>query len=202
LQHQLTFGLEPVREDLGRLVELENSVHTVKEVLREVFNEVIDRTLPPLSSMMTDVYYRLTGQPSVEKVYTERTNGSGGQNLQVQVGSERTPGQLHNPEDVLNGQANSALQPVPYFAFSRFQAEALELDLLLIDDPSQSFDTSHIELLLQELATAGSHAQLVVATHEEERFRPQLSQYFPTSEYEMIKFTEFDPEKGPSFAIE
>ena len=202
LHRQLTTALGPVREDLRRLVELHNAVHTVKEVLREVFNEVIDRALPPLSIMMTDVYLRLTEQPSFERVYIERMDTSSGQSLQVRVGSDRIPGQLFNPEDVLNGQANSALQLVPYFVFSQFTAEALDLDLLLIDDPSQSFDTSHVELLMQELAAAGSHAQLVVATHEEERFRPQLSQYFPTSEYEVIKFMEFNPERGPSFAIE
>jgi hypothetical protein len=171
-------------------------------VLIEVFNEVIDRALPPLSSMMTEVYCRLTGQPSFEKVQIHRMVGLVGQSLQVRVGSDRVPGQLFNPEDVLNGQAISALQLVPYFVFSQFQAETLELDLLLIDDPSQSFDTSHIELLLQELATAGSHAQLIVATHEEERFGPQLGRYFPKDTYELIRFKEFDPDKGPSFAIE
>lgn len=120
----------------------------------------------------------------------------------MRVGSDRIPGQLFSPDDVLNGQAISALQLVPYFVFSQFQAETLELDLLLIDDPSQSFDTSHVELLLQELATAGSHAQLIVATHEEERFGPQLGRYFPEDIHELVRFKEFDPNKGPSFAIE
>ena len=68
---------------------------------------------------------------------------------------------------------------VPYFVFSQFQAEALELDCLLIDDPSQSFDTSRVELLLQELATAATHAQLIVASHEEDRFTPFIDKYFP-----------------------
>jgi hypothetical protein len=35
--------------------------------------------------------------------------------------------------------------------FSRFQPDILELDLLLIDDPSESFDTSHMSLLVDEL---------------------------------------------------
>jgi hypothetical protein len=120
----------------------------------------------------------------------------------VRVGSEQIPDQLFDPEDVLNGQANSALRLVPYFVFSQFQAEALELDLLLIDDPSQSFDTSHIDFLLQELANAGSHAQLIIATHEDERFGPQIDQYFAADEYEVIRFTEFDVKKGPSFIVQ
>jgi len=202
IQWRLTLGLQSVRQDFQRLVDLEESVHKIKEVLIQVFNNVIDRALPPLNRMMTEVYCRLTGQPSFEKVVIQRPERTVSQSLKMLVGSDRILGQLFNPEDVLNGQANSALQLVPYFVFSQFQAETLELDLLLIDDPSQSFDTSHVDLLLQELATAGSHAQLIVATHEEERFDPQLGKYFPKDTYELIRFKEFDPDKGPSFVIE
>ncbi|OGN94709.1 MAG: hypothetical protein A2Z75_06305 [Chloroflexi bacterium RBG_13_50_10] len=202
IQRQLTSGLDPVRDQLRELVELENTVHNIRETLGQALNEAIDRALPHLNDMMTDVYQRLTGQESFEKICIQRTNGYGAQSLQVRVGSERIPDQLFDPEDVLNGQANSALRLVPYFVFSQFQAEALELDLLLIDDPSQSFDTSHIDFLLQELADAGSHAQLIIATHEDERFGPQINHYFATDEYEVIGFTKFDVKKGPSFVVD
>ena len=62
--------------------------------------------------------------------------------------------------------------------------------------------TSHVDSLLQELANAGSHAQLIIATHEDERFSPKIGQYFVPNEYEVIGFKEFDIEKGPSFAIQ
>lgn len=202
LQQRLTSGLEPIRDQLRELVELENTVHNIRETLGQAFNEAIDRALPQLNSMMTQVYQRLTGQKSFEKMYVQRVNVDGGRNLEVRVGSERIPEQLFNPDDVLNGQANSALRLVPYFVFSQFQAESLELDLLLIDDPSQSFDTSHIDSLLQELANASSHAQLIIATHEDERFNPQIDRYFASNEYEVIRFTEFDVKKGPCFAIQ
>lgn len=202
IQRQLTSGLEPTRDQLRELIELENTVHSIRETLGQAFNGAIDRALPHINEMMTKVYQRLTGQISFTKMYIQRTDGSGGHNLQVRVGSERISGQLFDPEDVLNGQANSALRLVPYFVFSQFQSEVLELDLLLIDDPSQSFDTSHIDFLLQELANAGSHAQLIIATHEDERFSPQIDRFFNSGEYEVIRFTKFDIEKGPSFAIE
>ncbi len=202
LQHQLTAGLEPMRDLLEELVELENTVRIIEETIGGAFNEAIDRALPHLNRMMTEVYHRLTGQSSFEKMYIRRKSSYSGQILEVRVGSDRVPDQLFDPEDVLNGQANSALRLVPYFVFSQFQAEALELDLLLIDDPSQSFDTSHIELLLEELANASSHAQVVVATHEDERFRPPLEKYFPVSECEVITFGEFSPEKGPSLVVQ
>jgi len=202
IQRKLTARLEPIRDQLAELLELENALHKVKEIVEEEFGNAIDRTLPKLNEMMTEVYNRLTGQTSFEKLLIQRTEGTRGHGLQFKVGSERSPGQHFNPEDVLNGQASSALRLVPYFVFSQFHAEALELDLLLIDDPSQSFDTSHVKFLLKELATAGTHAQLIIATHEEERFSPLLHKYFKHDEHQIVRFTGFEPKKGPSFVIE
>ena len=115
------------------------------------------------------------------------------------MGSSRRPGR-HNPDDVLNGQANSALRLVPYFVFSEFQQEALELELLLIDDPSQSFDTSHVEILLDELRKIAARTQLIIASHEREKFEPALDKYFKKDEIQTLGVQSFDPLKGPSIA--
>jgi hypothetical protein len=118
--------------------------------------------------------------------------------VRVRVASDRTPGESFEPFEVLNGQAFNALNLGPYFVFSQFQAEALELDCLLIDDPSQSFDTSRVELLLKELATAATHAQLIVASHEAERFEPFINKYFAATSYRVLRVTSFSPETGPT----
>lgn len=198
LENQLTLSFESIESYLREVSELDSTVCEIKDRLASGLGEAIDLAIPHLNKMMTEVYRRLTGQQSFENVLITRAVGSGVQELKVKIGSEHFPEQLFDPEDVLNGQAQSALRLVPYFVFSQFKEEALELDLLLIDDPSQSFDTSHIELLLQELATAGSHAQLIVATHEDERFEPLLDEYF-CDPFMLIKFNEFDPVKGPAF---
>ena len=204
LQNQLTVGLKPIHDQFSELVELENTVRDIRMKLNQEFNEAIDRAIPRLNVMMTEVYRNLTKQSSFENISIVRAEIEGKTSLRFRVGSDRIPGQLYDPEDVLNGQANSALRLVPYFVFSEFQAEALELDLLLIDDPSQSFDTSHVDSLLQELAKAGSHAQLIIATHENERFQPLLTKYFASSGYEIITFAparNFEKMKGPDFVI-
>jgi predicted ATPase len=81
--------------------------------------------------------------------------------------------------------------------FSRFQPELLELDLLLIDDPSESFDTSHVGLLIEELRIAANHAQLIVASHEEEKFSPHLSEEFELDSLMTMRVADFDPDMGP-----
>lgn len=165
----------------------------LKELINAEFDKVISKAIPKLNDMMTDVYTRLTQQLSFDKVIIEKT----GNTLALLVGSTRRPGQF-NPDDVLNGQANSALRLVPYFVFSEFQHEALELELLLIDDPSQSFDTSHVEILLEELHKIASRTQLVIASHEREKFEAAIAKYFPKEGMRIVGVDVFDPLKGPS----
>jgi predicted ATPase len=151
--------------------------------------------LPPLDELLTAVYQRLTGQRSYQLVRIYHDPAKLGR-LELRVAQKRSPQKSH-PANMLNGQAVKALHLVPYFVFSRFQPEVLELDLLLIDDPSESFDTSHVALLVEELHIASQHAQLIVASHEEEKFLPHLDQHFEEDEYMALVVRDFDPESGP-----
>ncbi len=198
LNRNLESGLEPAREAHREFADVLERLRAIREALQEAFNNTLNRTLPNINKLMTEAYGRLTQQASFPKIVVEPGPADEKRELRVHVTSERTPGESFVPSEVLNGQAFNAVNLVPYFVFSQFQAEALELDCLLIDDPSQSFDTSRVELLLQELATAATHAQLIVASHEEERFEPFISKYFPGS-YRVLRVTSFAPDVGPTF---
>lgn len=115
---------------------------------------------------------------------------------ELRVASSQLRGQTFSP-NVLNGQAAKALRLVPYFVFSRFQPEIMELELLLIDDPSESFDTSHVNELVAELARAAKHAQLFVATHEQEKFEPHFSAHFGTERPVELCVESFSTIGGP-----
>lgn len=198
IEQDLLVGLEPARTAFADFVNLLVTTQSIREKLQTEFNNSLDQTLPEIGTMMTDVYRRLTQQLSFERVFVQRgTSESRPRTVNVRVSSERAPELRCNPEDVLNGQAINALQLVPYFVFSQFQSEALELDLLIVDDPSQSFDTSRVKLLMQELATAASHAQLIIATHEEERFHSHIPSFFKEEDYAIIRIPDFTPDKGP-----
>ena len=69
---------------------------------------------------------------------------------------------------------------------------------MIVDDPSQSFDTTHVELLLRELRRASEHAQLLLATHEEDRFRPIVERLFQHDSFTVIRVTDFRPDRGPT----
>jgi DNA repair exonuclease SbcCD ATPase subunit len=199
LQRDLDTGLQPARDCYAQFEQLLLTTQSIRDKLQQEFHSALDQTLPKIGEMMTEVYQRLTKQISFEKVFVERVpSSSRGRDLIVRVSSSRVPDVRCNPDDVLNGQAINALRLAPYFVFSQFQSEALELDLLIVDDPSQSFDTSRVNLLMRELAAAASHAQLIIATHEAERFEPQISQVFDQQDYSVIRINGFDPEQGPN----
>ena len=102
------------------------------------------------------------------------------------------------PEDVLNGGAYAAIGLIPHFVFSGFHAEQAELNVLIVDDPSQSFDTTHVGLLLEELRRASEHAQLLLATHEEDKFRPIVERLYSPDSLTIIRVTDFRPDRGPT----
>jgi hypothetical protein len=190
--------MEPAREAHREFAEVLDTLKAIHEALQGAFNRTLNGTLPQIAALMTEVYGRLTQQASFPNIVLEAGPASATRTVHVRVGSDRTPGESFEPFEVLNGQAFNALNLVPYFVFSQFQAEALELDCLLIDDPSQSFDTSRVELLLKELATAATHAQLIVASHEAERFEPFINKYFAANSYRVLRVTSFAPERGPT----
>ena len=169
LNRKLASGLEPVREAHREFADVLETLRAIREALQASFNSTLNGKLPQINALMTEVYGRLTQQASFPKIVVESGPPEATRTLRVGVTSDRTPGKSFEPAEVLNGQTFNAVNLVPYFVFSQFQAEALELDCLLIDDPSQSFDTSRVELLIRELATAATHAQLIVASHEEDR---------------------------------
>ena len=201
---RLEIRLKPVEERYNEFVGFRDSLEEIRSVLYTVFKEILTKALPPISSIMTEVYKRLTKQVSFDLVQLEldeKTDGFSPKIL-VRVASSDDPElQPLNPEQVLNGQALNALRLVPYFVFSRFQIEAWGLDLLLLDDPTQSFDVKRIELLLDELGRATSHAQLIISSHEEECFIPLLPRFFKEDNINIINVNGFNKNEGPKIEI-
>jgi DNA repair exonuclease SbcCD ATPase subunit len=175
-------------EDIGKLV-------------LEAFETQISFAISPLAEEITRVYARLTAHPSYDGILIVKQPSSSDRmepgKLELQVTSSRCPGKCF-PANVLNGQAARALQLVPYFVFSDYWHDVMELDLLLVDDPSESFDTSHLDHLMCVLQSVASHTQLVVASHETERMRPLIDKYFRIEERCIVSVEDFDPLKGPT----
>lgn len=196
LEWNLSSGLEEARDNLKEYRELLSATSEVRRLVQEGLRAALHKALPRLNELMTAVYQRLTQQASYDLVGIYQDPDKP-ERLELRVASSRLGGDQLFPLNVLNGQAAKAIQLVPYFVFSRFQPDVMELDLLLIDDPSESFDTSHVGSLVQELASAAEHAQLLVATHEREKFEPCLKDRFCDIPLGVFYVENFDPLEGP-----
>jgi DNA repair exonuclease SbcCD ATPase subunit len=196
LRRDLQEGLQPARDRLRALEDFRSTVANIHDVLREEFDAAVDRALPTVSSQLTDAFRRLTDHPAFDLLRVQRATGP--DQLVVRVGSTHASVPWSRPEDVLNGGAYAALGLIPHFVFSGFHAEQAELNALIVDDPSQSFDTTHVELLLEELRRASEHAQLFLATHEQEKFRAIVERLYSIDSFQIIRVTGFHPNRGPT----
>jgi len=194
-------GVNGARSAIGEYDSLLATAEEVGKLVLEAFDAQINAAIPPLAEKLTQVYARLTAHPSYDGVSILKQPSSPDRvesgKLELQVTSSRCRGRSF-PANVLNGQAARALQLVPYFVFSDYWRDVMELDLLLVDDPSESFDTSHLDYLMSVLQSVASHTQLVVASHESDRMRPLINKYFPVDQRCIISVKDFNPLEGPT----
>jgi DNA repair exonuclease SbcCD ATPase subunit len=196
LDEKLSAGMLDALDLLADYHNLLEQMQRLRVVIEQGFRLALDRAIPKLNDMFTGVYQRLTQQLSYERVSVYHDPENTGK-LELRVTSDQLPGQDF-AINVLNGQARRAIDLVPYLVFSKFQSDILDLDLLVIDDPSESFDTSHVAMLVEELLSATEHAQIVVASHEEEKFNSELCRLFSAESYTNIYVRNFSPLKGPT----
>jgi ATPase subunit of ABC transporter with duplicated ATPase domains len=190
--------LKHVEEVLKNLALFGNSVRAISDVLKTELNNTLKSALPGINKKLTEAFKALTEHPAYNLVHIDDTILP---KLELRIASEDAPLPGWQPTQVLNGQALNALELVPYFAFSELTGLPIDVYLLLLDDPTQSFDARHIEVFVAKLAELGKRVQLIVASHEVDHFDRLLPQYFGQDHYEVIRTTGFTRQDGPTLEI-
>ena len=187
-----------VEEQLKALTLFGNSVRTIADALKAALNNTLKSDLPGINEKLTEAFGTLTEHPAYNRVFIDESSLP---KLELRVASDDAPLPGWLPSQVLNGQALNALELVPYFAFSELTDVPFEVYLLLLDDPTQSFDTHHIDVLVAKLAELGKRIQLVVASHEVDHFQRLLPEYFGSDDYGVVCVTGFSRQEGPILEI-
>ena len=181
------------------LVTFGRSAKAIHEAIGANLNDLLAKGLPRVSETFSEVFAALTDHPWYDRlVISERALP----NLHLRVASSRDPFRREDPTGVLNGQAESALLLVPYFAFSQTDDAPTEVYLVMLDDPTRAFDADHIEILVRQLAKLGHHVQLIVASQESERFKALLPTVFPKESYAIVEPSEWSYDSGPELIVE
>ena len=190
--------LQNIESDYENLVTFGESVREILGASEAAFSEQFRQESPRLSDVLSRSFNALTQHPWYDRLVVLEKKGK----LEYQVVSTRDNLGSSHPTGVLNGQAESALNLVPYFAFSQNDDNTpTEVYLVMLDDPTRALDTKHIKILVERLRELGNNVQLVVASQETERFQEMIPQVFESGSYIIVEPTGWSPGKSPSLNI-
>ncbi len=206
--HQIQRDLERRRHSKNRfgrietayenLVSFGESVREIRQAVSASLDERLAEDLPRVSERFSQVFVDLTNHRWYDRLNIVRDANT---KLELRVSSSQDPTNEF-PTGVLNGQSESALDLVPYFALSQADDAPTEVYLVLLDDPTRAFDEDHIRILVERLADLGSNVQLMVASQETGRFRELLPKNFEPSGYVIVEPTNWSHHDGPDLDIE
>ena len=190
--------LAAVASALGDLVAFGESLEAIQLASKDALAERLKKDLPQVAANLSEVFVSLTHHPWFDRLVIPEDRLP---KLELQVASSSEPGEIGYSPDVLNGQAQAALQLVPYFTFSQAEDAPTEVYLVLLDDPTQAFDTDHIDGLFVRLAELGRHVQLMVGSHETDRVRALVKQNFKRREYVIVEPVGWTRTEGPELLV-
>ena len=187
-----------VKRAYGNLVGFGESVRDIHESVASALAEELRLRTPVIAQEFTHVFGALTRHPYFNRLVFDEAKLP---RLELRV-SSADPSAATHPTGVLNGQAQSALDLVPYFALSQANEAPTEIYLVLLDDPTRAFDKEHIGILIQRLAELGERVQIVVASQETDMFRELLPRSFDRRDYVVIEPKNWSFEGGPELEVE
>ena len=190
--------LERVIESYNHLIAFGESVRVIKGVVASQLSEQLAREIPRVSELLSRAFSALTQHPWYDRLVIAKSTLP---RLRLRVGSSQDSNGREDPTGVLNGQAESALHLVPYFAFSQADDTPTEVFLVMLDDPTRALDTEHIRILVERLKELGGSVQLIVASQETERLLKMIPDVFDKNSLAIIEPTGWSPSSGPSLKV-
>jgi hypothetical protein len=185
--------LKRAQENLSKLMALRETTFVIHKAMENGLLAELKSSLGPVNNALSESFVALTQHPAYDRAFVDPDILP---KLVLKVGSTSDL-QGKWDESVLNGQAASALGLVPFFSFSRLTDMPFEVHVMLLDDPTQSFDRAHIEKLVEKLAQVGQKVQLVLSSHELMLFKEFIPRYFPETSHKIVELTKFTIKSGP-----
>ena len=182
----------------GNLVAFGESVRKVRGVVEARLNEQLEQDIPRVSDLLSKAFGALTQHPWYDRLVIAKATLP---QLQLRVASSQDESGREDLTGVLNGQAESALHLVPYFAFSRADDTPTEVYLVMLDDPTRALDTVHIRILVERLQELGRNVQLIIASQETERLLTMIPDVFDEGSYVIVEPAAWSPDSGPTLEV-
>lgn len=188
---ELMAELRELDDKLRRLTELEEGLSDIREAaLQEQRNIVMDM-LSRVGGDVAKYYSRLMGHPYYgDLTLTMETSGT--KNL-YRIKARGPEHETHVQTRFSNAQLNATAIAV-FIAMAKRLPH--NLNIMVLDDPTQSFDEAHKEALAHILSEEAREAQLILAT-QDEGFEEQVARLIQPYSLLRKKIKEWTP-RGPS----
>ena len=188
-----------VERAYDQLVAFGESAKDIRDSVELTLMNALREKTPSVAGDLTSVFSALTRHRHFDRlVFDEQKLPK----LEMCVASSSDSSGKRHPTSVLNGQAQSALALVPYFALSQAAEAPTEVHLVLLDDPTRAFDREHIQILIELLADLGERVQVVVATQETEAFSDLLPKSFKRESYVVVQPERWSYSGGPELVTQ
>ena len=191
--------MKRVQRGFDQMVQFGESVRDIRDSVKRTLTKELGKKVPRVAEDLTSVFSALTRHPHFDRLVIDKQKLP---DLELGVASSSDSLGTPHPIGVLNGQAQSALKLVPYFALSQAAEAPIEVYLVLLDDPTRAFDRDHIQILIERLADLGQRVQIVVATQEQEVFLDLLPNSFGRESYVVVEPKNWSYSGGPELVTE
>ena len=191
--------MKRVQRAFDQMVQFGESVRDIHHSVKRTLTKELGKKAPRVAEDLTRVFSALTRHPHFDRLVIDKQKLP---DLELGVASSNDSLGTPHPIGVLNGQAQSALALVPYFALSQAAEAPIEVYLVLLDDPTRAFDRDHIQILIERLADLGQRVQIVVATQEQEVFLDLLPTSFGRESYVVVEPKNWSYSGGPELVTE
>ena len=188
-----------VQRAYDQLVNFGQCARDIRNSVESTLMKALREKTPSVAEDLTSVFSALTRHPHFDRLVIDERKLP---KLELCVASRSDSSGKRHPTSVLNGQAQSALALVPYFALSQAAETPTEVHLVLLDDPTRAFDREHIQILIEQLADLGERVQVVVATQETEAFCDLLPRSFKRQSYVIVKPESWSYAGGPKLVTQ
>lgn len=206
--HSIQRRLRKLEEDksaLDRIIEVHKhltkfgiSIRKIREAVSTQLRSQLVQDIPSVSDLFSEAFRALTQHSWYDRLAFAQAKFP---ELELRVGSSQDVSGREDPIGVLNGQAESALHLVPYFALSRADDTSSQVYLVMLDDPTRALDTEHIHILTERLHELGRNVQLIVASQETERLLEMVPKVFDKDSLTIIEAADWSPDSGPSLQV-
>ena len=126
---------ERVERAYENLVRFGESVRDIRDGVASALTEELRAKTPGVAQDLTQVFAALTRHSYFNRLVFDEEKLP---RLELRVSSAASSAATH-PTGVLNGQAQSALELVPYFALGQANEAPTEVYLVLLDDPTSTW---------------------------------------------------------------